>query len=253
MRIVRFRYKKEFRIGALEQDRIRMLDHRFHGTGESIPAGRLRLLAPVNPGKIVCVGLNYIDHAREMDMPLPREPLLFLKPSSALIGPGEAIIRPCVSGRVDHEAELGVVIRRAAYRVTVRDARRYILGYTCVNDVTARDIQKKDGQWTRSKSFDTFCPVGPWIETSITDPNRLSITAAVNDEVRQRSNTANFVFGVEELVSFISRVMTLYPGDLIATGTPSGIGPLNPGDRVTVTIGSVGALTNTVEDESYSD
>jgi 2-keto-4-pentenoate hydratase/2-oxohepta-3-ene-1,7-dioic acid hydratase in catechol pathway len=253
MRIVRFRYKKEIHTGALEEKHIRVLDHRYRDSGDRVRADRVSLLTPVDPGKIVCVGLNYTDHALEMNMPLPAEPVLFLKPPSALIGHGQAIVRPCDSGRVDHEAELGIVIRATARKVTPQSARSYILGYTCVNDVTARDLQKKDGQWTRAKAFDTFCPVGPWIETSVPDPDCLSIRAFVNDEVRQDSSTSKFVFGVEELVSFISRVMTLNAGDLIATGTPAGIGPLKAGDTVTVTIGSVGSLTNTVEDECRED
>jgi 2-keto-4-pentenoate hydratase/2-oxohepta-3-ene-1,7-dioic acid hydratase in catechol pathway len=193
--------------------------------------------------------LNYRDHAQEFGAPLPDEPLLFLKPGTAVIGPEEAIIYPRMSRRVDYEAELAVVISRTAHRVPEAAAKDFILGYTAINDVTARDLQKKDGQFTRSKSFDTFAPLGPWIETAVPDPDNLTVEAFLNGERRQHSNTRNLVFGVAYLVAFISRIMTLLPGDVIATGTPSGIGPMLPGDLVEVRVEGVGTLRNPVAAE----
>ncbi|NLG85507.1 MAG: fumarylacetoacetate hydrolase family protein [Firmicutes bacterium] len=214
-------------------------------TGEIPAQEEVRLLAPVMPSKVVAVGLNYRDHAMEMGEEIPKEPRIFLKPSTSVIGPGEAIVLPSMSRRVDYEAELAVVIGRAARHVRPEEASSYILGYTCLNDVTARDLQKKDVQWTRSKSFDTFCPLGPAIETEL-DPRDLAIVARVNGVVRQSSRTANLIFSVPELLSFISQVMTLLPGDVIATGTPPGVGPLSPGDRVEIEIEGIGTLANPV-------
>lgn len=205
-----------------------------------------RLLAPVIPGKIVAVGLNYRDHAREMAYELPKEPILFMKPSTSVIGPGEAIRYPSQSSRVDYEAELAVVIGRTCRNVGAATARNFILGYTCLNDVTARDLQAKDGQWTRAKSFDTFAPLGPWIVTDLEDPHTLEITARLNGEARQSSNTANLIFNAFDLVEFVSHIMTLNPGDVIATGTPAGIGPMNPGDVVEIGIQGIGVLKNPV-------
>lgn len=214
-------------------------------TGERIERQGARLLAPVVPSKVVAVGLNYRDHALEMGEELPEEPRIFLKPATSVIGPGEAIVLPPMSRRVDYEAELAVVIGRTARAVRPEEARAYILGYTCLNDVTARDLQKKDVQWTRSKSFDTFCPLGPAIETEI-DPGDLRIEARINGRVRQSSRTANLIFSVPELLSFVSQVMTLLPGDVIATGTPPGVGPLSPGDLVEIEIEGIGILANPV-------
>jgi 2-keto-4-pentenoate hydratase/2-oxohepta-3-ene-1,7-dioic acid hydratase in catechol pathway len=205
----------------------------------------VRLLAPVAPGKIVAVGLNYRDHAREMGKAIPGEPLLFLKAPSALNHPGGEIVYPARSERVDYEAELAVVIGRVAKCVSARDAAAHILGYTCINDVTARDLQVKDVQYTRAKGFDTFAPLGPWIETDI-DPSGLAVRCLVNGEIRQDGNTREMGATVFRLVEFISSVMTLYPGDVIATGTPPGVGPLRIGDEVTVEVGGIGALTNRV-------
>jgi 2-keto-4-pentenoate hydratase/2-oxohepta-3-ene-1,7-dioic acid hydratase in catechol pathway len=205
----------------------------------------VRLLAPVAPGKIVAVGLNYRDHAREMGKAIPDEPLLFLKAPSALNHPGGEIVYPARSERVDYEAELAVVIGRVAKCVSARDAAAHILGYTCINDVTARDLQVKDVQYTRAKGFDTFAPLGPWIETDI-DPSGLAVRCLVNGEIRQDGNTREMGATVFRLVEFISSVMTLYPGDVIATGTPPGVGPLRIGDEVTVEVGGIGALTNRV-------
>jgi len=204
------------------------------------------LLAPSHPSKIVAVGLNYLDHAQEVNLPVPDEPLLFLKPPSSLIGPGDTIILPPESSRVDYEAELAVVISKKAYRVSGDEAQSCILGYTCLNDVTARDLQTKDGQWTRSKGFDTFCPMGPWIETDI-DPSDLGIELYLNGTRKQKSRTSNLIFNPVRLVEFISKIMTLVPGDVIATGTTSGIGPMAAGDSVEVTIEGVGSLVNKVE------
>ncbi|HHW14051.1 MAG TPA: fumarylacetoacetate hydrolase family protein, partial [Firmicutes bacterium] len=191
------------------------------------------------PVKIVCVGLNYRDHAKELGMALPAEPVIFLKPETALIGPDEPIVYPAMSREVDYEAELAVVIGREARGVTPAEALRYVRGYTCFNDVTARDLQRRDGQWTRAKSFDTFAPVGREVAEGV-DPRDLLVECYVNGERRQSSSTRNLIFPVPELVSFVSRVMTLQPGDLIATGTPPGVGHLRPGDVVEVVIDGVG-------------
>ncbi len=249
MRIVRFQVAGRTAYGILDGDRIEEL------AGEDLfsrtPAGTvhrsadIRLLAPCRPSKVVAVGLNYRDHAEELGMPAPDEPVLFLKPPTSVIGPGEEVLLPAMSGRVDHEAELGIVIGRRARSLRPAEARRHILGYTCANDVTARDLQKKDGQWTRAKSFDTFCPVGPWIETGL-DPDDLQVECYLNGERRQSSRTSQFLFGIDRLVSFISQIMTLEPLDLIITGTPAGIGPMQAGDEVEVRIEGIGSLKNGV-------
>lgn len=205
----------------------------------------VRLLSPCSPSKIVAVGLNYRDHAEEMKLVLPSEPLLFLKPSTTVIGPGEAIVYPPSTDRLDYEGELAVVMGKVAKAVSVETAADTILGYTCLNDVTARDLQSKDGQWTRAKGFDTFAPVGPWIETEI-DPSHLEISSYLNGQRRQHSNTTQLIFNPLQLVSFISHIMTLLPGDVIATGTPSGIGPMAVGDRIDVIIEGIGTLSNTI-------
>jgi 2-keto-4-pentenoate hydratase/2-oxohepta-3-ene-1,7-dioic acid hydratase in catechol pathway len=219
----------------------------FELTGLSWPLKKVRLLAPCEPTKIVAVGLNYRDHAAEFGTPIPSEPLIFLKPPSAVVGPGDPIRLPprSLSKRVDYEGELAVVIGRRARNVPVGRAAAYILGYTILNDVTARDLQKKDGQWTRAKGFDTFSPIGPWIAAGIS-PADLKIETFVNGKRRQASRTSQLAFKVPELVSFISRVMTLEPGDVIPTGTPSGIGPLKRGDKVEVRIEQIGTLANRV-------
>jgi len=207
------------------------------------------LLAPVRPSKIVCVGLNYKDHAGEVGKALPAEPLLFIKPSSAVIGPGEPIRRPPGVGRVDHEAELGLVIGRRAHRVPAAKAWDYILGLTCVNDVTARDLQKRESQYTRCKGFDTFAPIGPCIATGL-DGSPRRVEGWVNGQRRQTSSTAHLIFPIAYLVEFITFVMTLEPGDIISTGTPEGIGPIVAGDTVTISVEGVGELTNPVMDET---
>ncbi|ABY91519.1 MAG: 5-carboxymethyl-2-hydroxymuconate Delta-isomerase [Caldanaerobacter subterraneus] len=206
----------------------------------------VKLLPPCLPTKAICVGLNYRDHIEEMGDKEPEEPTLFIKPSTAVIGPDDFIVIPKMSERVDYEGELAVVIGKRAKNVSEKDALDYVLGYTIANDVTARDLQAKDGQWTRAKSFDTFLPIGPWIETDL-DPSSLDITTYVNGEVKQKSNTRHLIFNVPKLVSFISHIMTLNPGDVILTGTPSGVGPLKPGDVVTIEIEGIGKLTNRVK------
>lgn len=209
------------------------------------PAGEFRLLSPCMPTKILAVGLNYATHAAELGMAVPEEPLFFLKPPSAVIGPGEAIVYPRLSRQVDYEAELAVVIGRRARRVAREEALTYVLGYTCALDVTARDFQRADGQWTRAKGFDTFCPLGPWIVPDL-DPHDLLVECRVNGQVRQRARTSDLIFSVENLIHRASWVMTLEPGDVLLTGTPSGVGPLQPGDQVEVEIEGIGVLRNFV-------
>lgn len=205
----------------------------------------VKILPPVQPSKVVCVGLNYRDHAEELNMDLPEEPILFLKPPTTIISHEDSIIYPPQSHQVDYEAELAVVIGREARFVNQEDAFDYIAGYTALNDVTARDLQQKDGQWTRAKSFDTFCPLGPWIETEM-DPYNQNISLKLNNEVKQNSNTKNMIFHVDELVEYISHIMTLNPGDVIATGTPPGVGPMQVGDVVGVEVEGIGILKNIV-------
>jgi 2-keto-4-pentenoate hydratase/2-oxohepta-3-ene-1,7-dioic acid hydratase in catechol pathway len=211
----------------------------------AIPFSDGDLRAPVVPSKIVCVGRNYAAHARELGNEPPKEPLLFLKPASSVIGPGESVFLPPESERVEHEAELGVVIGKRTRRVRREDAQASVFGYTCVCDVTARDLQKKDGQWTRAKGFDTFCPVGPWIETQL-DVRDVGIRCLVDGDTRQSGRTSQMIFDVPTLVAYVSTVMTLEPGDLLVTGTPEGVGPLAKGHRLTVAIDGIGELTVSV-------
>ena len=213
--------------------------------GPPVPLADVRLLAPVLPSKIIAVGKNYAAHAAEMGAEVPTEPMIFLKPSTSVVGPGDRITLPPQSERVEHEAELAVVIGRLCSEVPVHRVPEVVLGYTCANDVTARDLQATDGQWGRAKGFDTFCPLGPWIVTDA-DPTDLAVRCTVNGEVRQDSSTSLLVRGVAELVAWISNVMTLLPGDVILTGTPAGVGPLLDGDSVSVSISSLGTLTNRV-------
>lgn len=213
--------------------------------GPRIEHETARVLAPVQPSKIVAVGLNYRDHAREMGKPLPDEPLIFLKPPTAVIGPGAAIVIPPGVGRVDYEAELGIVIGRTARRVPAARAGEHVLGLTCLNDVTARELQSRDVQYTRAKGFDSFAPLGPAVAVGL-DGRALDVESFVNGQRRQASNTRELIFPLDRLVEFVSGVMTLHPGDVIATGTPSGVGPLVAGDRVTVRIEGIGELTNEV-------
>jgi len=215
-------------------------------TGTRYPLADVRLLAPVLPSKVVAIGKNYADHALEMGGEAPAEPVLFLKPSTAVIGPREPIVYPAeLSERVDFEGELAVVIGRLCRQVPPARVPDVVFGYTCANDVTARDLQARDGQWDRAKGFDTFCPLGPWIETD-TDPADLELTTIVNGEIRQNARTSQLLHGVTALVAFVSAVMTLLPGDVLLTGTPAGVGPLKDGDEVSVTIEEIGTLTNEV-------
>jgi 2-keto-4-pentenoate hydratase/2-oxohepta-3-ene-1,7-dioic acid hydratase in catechol pathway len=217
-------------------------------TGASFALADVHLLAPMLPSKVVCVGRNYADHAREMGGEPPAEPVIFLKPSTAVCGPGDPIVRPTgISERVDFEGELAVVIGRLCRDVPAERVAEVVFGYTCANDVTARDLQKRDGQWARAKGFDTFCPLGPWIETDV-DPADLALTTRLNGEVRQSSRTSLLLHDVRALVEYVSQVMTLLPGDVLLTGTPAGIGPMGKGDEVSVTIEGIGTLRNPVVD-----
>lgn len=249
MKIVRYKDGTITKWGVVEEDGVREMDGdpfgHFHLLSKTKKIEEVRLLSPCLPSKIVALGFNYRDHAEEVKMELPKEPFLFLKPSTSVIGPGEAIIYPKISKRVDYEAELAIVIKKKAKAVAEEKAADYILGYTCFNDVTARDLQKKDTQLTRAKGFDTFAPIGPYIVTDI-DPHHLEISSYLNGDRRQHSNTKNLIFGPHQLVSFISYIMTLLPGDVIATGTPSGIGPMALGDRIDVVIEGIGTLSNHV-------
>ena len=216
-------------------------------SGGEWPLDKVDLLAPVTPSKVVAIGLNYKAHAEEFGKDLPAEPMLFLKPPNCVIGPGSDILYPAhMSHRVDYEAELGVVIGATARGVTPDEASGHILGYTCFNDVTARDLQGRDVQYTRAKGFDTFGPTGPWIETEL-DPGDVRVEAYLNGEKRQDCSTGDMIFNVYELVSFVSRVMTLLPGDIIATGTPPGVGKMKPGDEVEIRLSGIGSLVNRVE------
>ena len=215
-------------------------------TGATFPLDDVRLLAPVLPSKVVAVGGNYADHPREMGGEPAAEPVLFLKPSTAVVGHGDQIAYPVkLTQRVDYEGELAVIIGRLCREVPAAQAAEVIFGYTCANDLTARDLQARDGQWTRAKGFDTFCPLGPWIETDA-DPADLQLTTEVNGEVRQQARTSQLLYDVPALVEYVSTVMTLLPGDVLLTGTPAGVGPLEDGDEVSVTIENVGSLRNTV-------
>jgi 2-keto-4-pentenoate hydratase/2-oxohepta-3-ene-1,7-dioic acid hydratase in catechol pathway len=250
MKLIRFLGQGRPSLGILSGNEVSELDGDFftpfRTLKTSILFSQIQLLPPCTPSKIIAVGLNYRDHAKELNLPVPDTPIVFLKPPTAVIGPGEAVLYPATSSQVDYEAELGVVIKDRIRNISPSSARDHILGYTCANDVTARDLQKNDGQWTRAKSFDTFCPVGPWIETDL-NPEDLLIESYLNGERRQSSRTSQFIFTVDSLVSFISGIMTLEPGDLIITGTPAGIGPMKPGDEIEVRIEGIGSLKNTVK------
>ena len=256
MRIVRFVAQGKLKYGVLAGDTVHGLRGspfvHFKGPGTSFrldsstyEISKVKLLSPCLPSKIVAVGLNYRSHAEEIKMPIPSVPLIFIKPSTAAIGSDDVITLPRVAVRVDYEGELGVVIGRKAKDVLKDEAKDCVLGYTCVNDVTERDIQRADGQWTRAKSFDTFAPIGPWIETEVV-PDDLKLETYLNGELRQSVRTSDLIFGVSELIEFISGVMTLLPGDIISTGTPSGIGSMKAGDVVEVTIEKIGTLKNYV-------
>lgn len=247
MKLARFWHEGAVRHGVVAGDDLQIITGDIFGgfevTKEKVRLADVRLLAPCSPTKAVCVGLNYHDHAKEMNLPLPAEPLIFLKPASAVANPGDAVEYPAISANLHFEAELAAVIGKPARKITAADAPGHILGYTCANDVTARDLQSRDGQWTRGKSFDTFLPLGPWIETEI-DPESIAVRLYLNNELKQNSTTAELIFKVPDLIAYISQVMTLYPGDVVLTGTPPGVGPMQPGDEVTVELGGIGRLTN---------
>jgi 2-keto-4-pentenoate hydratase/2-oxohepta-3-ene-1,7-dioic acid hydratase in catechol pathway len=261
MKFCRFEYEGTPQFGVVEsvagQDFITAIVSNLSGIEKGdvrsisrIPLREAALLAPVQASKIVCVGRNYREHAAELGHDVPVEPLIFLKPPSSLLAPGATIVRPKISTRVDHEGELGVVIGKQCRNVKAdQDVRSYILGYTCVNDVTARDLQNKDGQWTRAKGFDTFCPVGPIVTDAVDPWAGVQVETRVNGAVRQQGNTRDFIFALDVVMWHISQVMTLFPGDLIATGTPKGVGSLQTGDVVEVTVAGVGTLRNSVADE----
>lgn len=254
MKIARFHQKGKIAYGVVEDTKVREISGDIFGeysvTRNEYSLNDVQILAPVIPSKLVAIGLNYVDHAEETKMPLPKVPLIFFKAPSAVIGPHEPIILPKDSRRTDYEAELGVVIGKKARYVKESEALSYVLGYTCCNDVSERDIQKSDGQFARAKSFDTFAPCGPYIVTDI-DPSDLKIELIQNGVVKQASRTSKLVFHVPQLISFITRAMTLMPGDIISTGTPAGIGPMSPGDTVEVRIERVGSLINPVKLEEW--
>lgn len=250
MRIVRYQLKNESpRYGWILEDKIGAIEGDIYGEYRRLeaetPLASLKLLAPAQPSKILCVGRNFVEHAKEHAAEVPKVPLIFMKPPSAIINPGDTIILPPQSQQIEHEAELVVVIGRRGRNVTAEEAQDYIFGYTVGNDVTARDLQKSDGQWTRAKGFDTFCPFGPWIDTGF-DASDALVTCKVSGQLRQMASTRDMVFNVNTLIAFISSVMTLEPGDLIFTGTPAGVGPLKPGDVVEVEIEGLGKLSNPV-------
>jgi 2-keto-4-pentenoate hydratase/2-oxohepta-3-ene-1,7-dioic acid hydratase in catechol pathway len=249
MKIVRFAAENRVKYGILKGDTVEVIEgepfRRIRPSNRHYRLSEVKLLSPCTPSKVVALGLNYRSHAEEVNIRLPETPLIFLKPATAVIGPEENIIYPPSSTQVDYEGELGVVIKKAARKVPAAKAFDYTLGYTCFNDVTARDLQYSDKQWTRAKGFDTFAPVGPCIETEL-EPGNVILETYLNGEMKQRASTSDLIFAVPELVGFISQVMTLLPGDIIATGTTSGIGPMQPGDTVEVKIEGIGTLRNYV-------
>jgi 2-keto-4-pentenoate hydratase/2-oxohepta-3-ene-1,7-dioic acid hydratase in catechol pathway len=249
MKIVRFAAGDGKFYGILDGDAIQALEGEpfqdIRAAGVRYPLSKVKLLSPCVPSKIVALGLNYRSHAEETNNPIPESPLIFIKPSTAVVGPEDNIVYPPSSTRVDYECELAVVIKKTARNVSEENSLDYVLGYTCFNDVSARDHQRDDGQWTRSKSHDTFAPVGPCIETEL-DPGDVTLETWLNGELKQKGNTRDLIFSVSELIHFISGVMTLLPGDIIATGTPGGIGPIQPGDTVEIKIEPIGTLSNYV-------
>ena len=249
MKIVRFAIDGDVRYGILKGNSIQAIDGEPYGdlnpSDQFYMLSNVKLLSPCTPSKIVALGLNYHSHVKEVNAPLPNAPLLFLKPSTSVIGTEENIIYPPTSYRVDYEGELAVVIKKPVWLVPVEEALDYVLGYTCFNDVTARDLQYQNKQWTRAKGFDTFAAVGPYIETEL-DPGNATVETYLNGQLKQQGNTSDLIYSVAELINFTSHVMTLLPGDIIATGTPSGIGPMYPGDTVEIKIDGIGTLKNYV-------
>lgn len=250
MKIVRFKTGTDIAYGLAEAAGVTVYQGSpfvaWEATETMVPWEAVQLLSPVIPTKVVCVGRNYLEHAEELGNEVPDEPVIFLKPATAVIGPDAPVFYPPSSSNVHHEAELAAVVGRVARNVAAEDAGRYIFGYTAANDVTARDLQQKDGQWTRAKGFDSFCPLGPVIETELDPLERLAVICRVNGDVRQAGFTSDMVFGVAEIFEFVTRVMTLLPGDVLLTGTPSGVGPVVPGDVMEVEIDGVGVLANRV-------
>jgi len=249
MKIVRFTIDNKIEYGILDGELIQGIKEKpyrnLKPSDRHYQLNEVKLLPPCTPSKIVALGINYHSHAKELNTPLPNAPLIFLKPSTSVIGPEANIIYPPASKRVDYEGELAVVIKKPVWRVSLEDAPDYILGYTCFNDVTARDLQSQDTQWTRAKSFDTFAALGPCIETEL-DPKNVVVETYLNGELKQKGNTSDLIYSVSELVNFVSHVMTLLPGDIIATGTPNGIGPMYPGDTIEIKIEPIGTLRNYV-------
>jgi 2-keto-4-pentenoate hydratase/2-oxohepta-3-ene-1,7-dioic acid hydratase in catechol pathway len=254
LKLLRFNDHENIKTGYLNGNMVVELDLTMKNALESLDKlinheidtyslNEVKITTPVSPSKIICVGLNYRDHARELNMEIPDEPVIFIKPPTSVIGHQEDIINPPMSNEVDYEAELAIIISKEGKNVSLGEAQDHIGGYTILNDVTARDLQRKDGQWTRAKSFDTFCPIGPFIETDI-DPNKQNISSKLNNEIKQDSNTKNMIFKVEDLVEFISNIMTLNPGDVIATGTPPGVGSMDVGDVLKIEIDKIGILEN---------
>ncbi|MFO7670244.1 MAG: fumarylacetoacetate hydrolase family protein [Bacteroidales bacterium] len=249
MKIIRFSHKGQNHYGWINEGEVGLIEgdifSEFRRLETDLNVERVRLLTPVTPGKIICIARNYEEHAREHQVEIPEYPMIFLKPPSALISNGEAIQIPPQSSQVEHEAELAVVIGKRGKWIEPGNVDKCILGYTIANDVSARDLQYKDGQWTRAKGFDTFCPLGPWFETEL-DPSDLMISCRVNGELRQMSSTKEMIFPVSQLVSYISSIMTLEPGDVILTGTPAGVDKLEAGDNVEISIEGIGSLINPV-------
>lgn len=247
MRIIRVQHNEAIFYAELLDGAVRCL-HQDLGYTRPIPLTEVSLMPLVAPSKVVCVGLNYRDHALELDFPIPDKPSFFLKPPTSLVGNGQAIVMPTDVGRVDAEAELAMVIGQTCRNISPEKAAQNIFGYTCANDVTARAIQKTDPLLGHAKAYDTFCPLGPWLETAVENVDNLNIRAIINGEVRQSGSTADMIFRPMELVSFLSQIMTLVPGDVVLTGTPAGVSPIHPGDMVQVEIDNVGVLFNPVEE-----
>ncbi|MGM0425592.1 MAG: fumarylacetoacetate hydrolase family protein, partial [Thermodesulfobacteriota bacterium] len=245
MRVIRVRYQESTFYASLLDKEVQPLQNQ-DTLPQSIPLQEVQILPLVMPTKVICVGLNYHAHAQELGMEVPEEPLLFLKPPSAVIGTGQSIVYPGLSQEVHYEGELAVVVGKQGRNISPEQAQEHIFGYCCANDVTARDLQRKDLLYTRAKGFDTFCPIGPWIETSAPDILDLEISTYVNSQLRQTGNTADMISGPLELISYISKVMSLWPGDVILTGTPPGVGQVQPGDEVQVQIQDLGVLSNPV-------
>jgi len=255
MKFIRYQFKSQApRFGWIYEDRVGPVEGEPFGEYRRLevetPLSEVRLLTPILPGKIICVGRNYVEHAREHDAEVPEYPLLFMKPPSSVIGPDETIYLPPQSMQVEHEVELAVIIGKPGRWIRPDDALSHVFGYTMANDVTARDLQRKDGQWTRAKGFDTFCPLGPWIETDL-DPADVLLSCRVNGEMRQMSSTREMVFTVQQLIAYISSIMTLNPGDVLLTGTPAGVGPLVENDVVECHGEGIGVLSNSILSQKF--